>query len=432
MDTLRYRIRAHFLALALIPAFFLISNSTHAAAPTAAIAASPVTGNAPLGVFFDASQSSADSATFLWNFGDGAISTAKAPVHTYTVAGTYTAQLTVTNAGGATSASSVTITVTGSGAGVVTSNMNFRWAPISGRILYTGKGHDRITLNSAFNTVDLPARLQGLAASLTINDTFTVNGTLNETNTFIQPPRSSLKYQIQFQPKSQSLQVFIGGADLSLALTGKLGGTLPSGTYPIKFALTIGAESYSVTESFTFSGGTGLYNLSHGIGQINDGFFAVAEAAALENLTGDGHFYQFNAYLSEPAMAKLIRPTSGVFVFTFNEANPLVIPFDRFRNGKDGISFTQPDRDLSGINTLLIDPVHRLLRIRTWDIPASVLKGGTGLPLHGEPFTAFNFTVRLDLDQPDGSTFHAVTATRLSRRTKDDAFWETGRRNRVQ
>ena len=27
----------------------------------------------------------------------------------------------------------------------------------------------------------------------------------------------------------------------------------------------------------------------------------------------------------------------------------------------------------------------------------------------------------MDLDQPDGSTFHAVTATRLSRRTKDDA-----------
>jgi hypothetical protein len=52
--------------------------------------------------------------------------------------------------------------------------------------------------------------------------------------------------------------------------------------------------------------------------------------------------------------------------------------------------------------------------------------------VRGQPFTAFNFTLRIDLDQPDGTTFSAVTATRLTRRAQDDAFWQTGRRNKVQ
>ena len=41
--------------------------------------------------------------------------------------------------------------------------------------------------------------------------------------------------------------------------------------------------------------------------------------------------------------------------------------------------------------------------------------------------TAFSFTIRLDLDQPDGSTFQVVTATRMTRKTQDDAFWQTVR-----
>ena len=87
---------------------------------------------------------------------------------------------------------------------------------------------------------------------------------------------------------------------------------------------------------------------------------------------------------------------------------------------------------MGGINTLNYDPIHRVLTIKTWDLLADATQGGTGLPLVGDPFTAFNFTLRIDLDQPDGSTFRAVTATQLTRRARDDAFWQTGRRNKPE
>jgi hypothetical protein len=50
------------------------------------------------------------------------------------------------------------------------------------------------------------------------------------------------------------------------------------------------------------------------------------------------------------------------------------------------------------------------------------------LPIRGQFFLSFNFALRLELDQPDGTTFQVVTATTLTRHTKDDAFWQTGRR----
>lgn len=48
-----------------------------------------------------------------WNFGDGATSTDRDPVHTYTASGTYTVQLTVTTCGGGSSSLSQTVTVQG-------------------------------------------------------------------------------------------------------------------------------------------------------------------------------------------------------------------------------------------------------------------------------------------------------------------------------
>ena len=428
MDKLSTPLRAAILALVCLGAI------APAAALTAAISASPTTGAAPLTVFFDASQSSADSSTFLWNFGDGAVSTAKTPIHTYTVAGTYAAQLTVTSASGAVSSTQVTIVVTGSGQGPVTSNLNFRWAPTDGKVLYTGAGRDRFIMNAAFNTVDVPPRLLGVAASLSINNTFTVNGVMNENGTLNNPVNSSLKFQISLIAKNQILQIFIAGADLSQALTGKLGGSLPDGRYPITVGLTVGAQSFSVTETFQFTNGLGVYSLKQQLGLVSDGFFVVSSAAALENLTGTGHFFQFNIFLTAPQARLIQRPTQGIWIFTFNESKPpLIIPFDRFIGGKGGlILYNQIDRDLGGINSLSYDPVHRLLSIKTWDLPANATLGGTGLPVRGQPFTAFNFTLRIDLDQPDGTTFSAVTATRLSRRAQDDAFWQTGRRNKVQ
>jgi hypothetical protein len=72
-------------------------------APVAAFTAEPTTGAAPLEVAFtDLSHSLPTS--WLWEFGDGASSSERHPVHTYAAAGSYDVTLTATNASGSDAA----------------------------------------------------------------------------------------------------------------------------------------------------------------------------------------------------------------------------------------------------------------------------------------------------------------------------------------
>ena len=86
--------------------------------PTAAFTATPTTGAAPLAVAFDGSTSSDPDGTiasWAWAFGDGATGTGKTASHTYTVAGTWTATLTVTDNSGGTATKQATLTVNPAG-----------------------------------------------------------------------------------------------------------------------------------------------------------------------------------------------------------------------------------------------------------------------------------------------------------------------------
>ena len=80
---------------------------------TAAAAGTPASGAAPLSVTFTGSAAGgAAPYRYRWDFGDGSISTAQNPSHTYAAGGTYTATLTVTDAASATSAAAVTTVAT--------------------------------------------------------------------------------------------------------------------------------------------------------------------------------------------------------------------------------------------------------------------------------------------------------------------------------
>lgn len=422
----------------------VLAGHAHAAAPTATIAASPSEGRAPLGVFFDAGGSSADAATFLWEFGDGSISTAKSLTHVYVVAGTYIAKLTVTNGAGENATSEVTITVTGTGEGPVTSGMSFRWSLLSVNfnLKHSAATSDSLTLTSAFNTVDLPGELQGLAASFAINDTFVVSGVLGPRGAFESADNRKPSFFVEVNPLDQTLNVFISKADMkaAFALSGATNTTIPKPgvLVPVKFTLTIGAQTYSLTEDFTYvstagASGRGQFNLKKNLGAIVDGVFVITKASAIENQQGNGHFYEFDALLSRPATKLLQTPSpGGVYKFTFNDADPISIPSDRVKQSGSKIVIDESDRDLGDIRHMSIDINTRVMVIKTWDILANIKEGGTDLPLRGKPFTAFNFAVRLDFDQSDGTRFQAVTATRLTRRTTDDAFWQTGRRGKRQ
>jgi len=84
--------------------------------PTAVMTATPTSGPSPLTVTFDGSASSdADGSivAWSWSFGDGQFNVGRTTAHMYPGPATYTASLTVTDNGGATSTTSTTIVVGG-------------------------------------------------------------------------------------------------------------------------------------------------------------------------------------------------------------------------------------------------------------------------------------------------------------------------------
>jgi parallel beta-helix repeat protein len=82
--------------------------------PVAVASADPDNGDVPLTVQFNSAGSydpDGQIAAFAWDFGDGNVSSEANPSHTYTVAGTHNATLTVTDEDGATGNATVTIDV---------------------------------------------------------------------------------------------------------------------------------------------------------------------------------------------------------------------------------------------------------------------------------------------------------------------------------
>jgi|688.fasta_scaffold00232_90 PKD repeat protein len=86
-------------------------------APVSVIKTSTVSGNAPLTVNFDGTDSSDPEGgilTYVWDFGDGSTSTNSKPSYKYNSSGTYTVNLTVKDNKDATNTSTKAITVTSS------------------------------------------------------------------------------------------------------------------------------------------------------------------------------------------------------------------------------------------------------------------------------------------------------------------------------
>jgi PKD repeat protein len=92
----------------------VVGNPAGNQAPSVQIAASKTTGKAPLSVVFTAAGSDPEGGqlSYVWDFGDGGAAGGTKATHVYTAAGTYTAKVTVTDAGGLKGSAMATITVT--------------------------------------------------------------------------------------------------------------------------------------------------------------------------------------------------------------------------------------------------------------------------------------------------------------------------------
>ena len=97
------------------PAALTITKKNSAnIAPTARFTAAPTAGNAPLAVAFDAGGSADSDGTitsYSWDFGDGFSGSGANVDHTYTLAGSFTAELSVVDNNNGTATAHTTITI---------------------------------------------------------------------------------------------------------------------------------------------------------------------------------------------------------------------------------------------------------------------------------------------------------------------------------
>ncbi len=95
---------------------FVKEGDTSNTNPVASFTSSITSGDAPLTVTFNASESSdidGDSLSYSWDFGDGTSGSGVEVSHTFTTAGSYTVTLSVNDGNGGQNATSTTITVNG-------------------------------------------------------------------------------------------------------------------------------------------------------------------------------------------------------------------------------------------------------------------------------------------------------------------------------
>jgi PKD repeat protein len=140
--------------LAIFLAFTLMScggGSSPSSTVPVANAGGPYVGNANQALGFNGSASSAPSGksitSYAWLFGDGGSGTGPSPTHIYTVAGNYTATLTVTDSSGATGSSNVAVQI-------ITAPVSRPGGP------YTGKVGTPVSFNGSASTVP-PGQLPG-------------------------------------------------------------------------------------------------------------------------------------------------------------------------------------------------------------------------------------------------------------------------------
>lgn len=233
--------------------------------PTAVINATPLSGAAPLDVQFSAAGSSDSDGSIVsyeWDYnGDGVYNantgTVQTANHTYTVAGTYSARLRVTDNGGAVGLASITITVTG---GATAPTVSLGASPSSG---------------NAPLTVTLTANASLAGGSIT-------------------------RYQWDFQ--NDGTYDFDSGSVNSASFTYTV-----AGVYTVRVLVT-GSNSLTATDSVVITVNSGFPG----------GSWTGASTVAATNNTG--HFNSLAIVNGNPAIAYRDETTADLYYIRANDA----------------------------------------------------------------------------------------------------------------
>src|SRR6266568_3600769 len=195
---------------------------------TANFTANPTSGQAPLTVQFT-DQSTGSITAWDWNFGDGsAHSSVQNPSHTYSSAADFTATLTITGSGGATSSKSAIIHVTAPPPPTLTAN--FTANPTSGQaplmVQFTDQSTGTITARdwnfgdgSAHSSVQNPSHTYNSAADFTVTLTITGSGGATSSKSALihvtAPPPPTLTANFTANPTSGQAPLMVQFTDQS-------------------------------------------------------------------------------------------------------------------------------------------------------------------------------------------------------------------------
>ncbi len=229
--------------LGILPdSFSNVSVTTTSIQPDTAAAGSALTANAGSAVSFNqATATGTGPLKYAWSFGDGTTATGTLnATHTYATAGTYSAQLTVTDALGIPITSTVSVAVNGTGTS----------APIvSAGSPITDNADTSVTFSQATET----GGTAPFAYSWNFGDGTTATGSLNPSHTYMNPGSYTATVTVTDANKltsSSSLAVTVKDVAPSVTIAD------PTGTVgtPVSFSATATSLSPAVeTAGFTYA-----------------------------------------------------------------------------------------------------------------------------------------------------------------------------------
>ena len=249
--------------------YLITGNLVPAVAPIAVASATPASGLIPLTVNFSSAGSNDPDGTivsYAWDFGNGATSTAANPSYVYTIAGSYTATLTVTDNMGITTPTTVAITASAPTAPQITTQPTNQTvnagANVSFSVVATGTAtltyqwkKNGVNIGGATSaTYTIPTAATGDAGTYTVQVSGTCAPSVTSTGSVLN---------INEQPEVLSVtgnQTVCEGSSVTFTVNA---GVTTSPTYQWRFNGTPigGATSSSYTIATTTTGDAGNYDV---------------------------------------------------------------------------------------------------------------------------------------------------------------------------